>query len=427
LSLVEITEVAPGEAHEALVAHALDTPAPGQRLAFFGIDVRGWAIGRNSPAERALLRVDGVDLREGPSTGERRDVGEHHPGEWSDRSGFFLPVGALRLPREFELALRVRLEDGVEVDLATISGSRSALATGFVPSLEPVCLTALGRTGSTAVTRLLSAHPRIAAYRPFEYEPRVVTYWMDALLDLAEPAAFRRQINPSGPLRDHWWAGDGDELPRRLVDEEIQGWLGGESIAELAAFCQARIDGLYRVVAERFERPEATHFVEKLGPETGALVRELYPRARELFLVRDFRDVVASIFAYNEKRGFEGFGRARVASNVEYVSALLSESAASFVRAWRARGSGAHLIRYEDVVQQPRETLTGVLEFLGVDAEPGTVDAMVATLTEPASDVHRTTAAEDSIGRWRRDLADDVQAACREAFGEALDEFGYAP
>ena len=32
-------------------------------------------------------------------------------------------------------------------------------------------------------------------------------------------------------------------------------------------------------------------------------MRELYPGARELFLVRDFRDMIASMRAYNERKG----------------------------------------------------------------------------------------------------------------------------
>ena len=38
-------------------------------------------------------------------------------------------------------------------------------------------------------------------------------------------------------------------------------------------------------------------------------MRELYPAARELFLVRDFRDMIASMQAYNARKGFGDFGR----------------------------------------------------------------------------------------------------------------------
>ena len=48
---------------------------------------------------------------------------------------------------------------------------------------------------------------------------------------------------------------------------------------------------------------------------------ELYPDSREVFLVRDFRDMVSSILAFNAKRGARGFGRAAAETDAGYVTA----------------------------------------------------------------------------------------------------------
>jgi hypothetical protein len=365
-------------------------------------------------------------LRRVPVDGDRPDVVEEHPGPaWSRTSGFFAPLSGLRLEPEFEVDVEVEMDDGTRARLATITGRRAPLRTGLETRIQPIGLTALGRTGSTAVTRLLASHPEIAAYRPFEYEPRVVTYWIDLLEDLSEPAAFRRQITPNGPLTDNWWVGARAPFPRRVKDD-IQGWLGGDGVEVLAAFCQSRIDGFYERVAELGDQPGAGFFVEKLGPRTGTLLREIYPRSREIFLVRDFRDVLASIFAFNEKRGFQGFGRDRAESDAEYVSEWLAASVTAFLHAWRTRSAGACLIRYEGLVREPRETLERVLRHLELEATPPTVDAMLASLAAPEAEAHRTTGAEHSIGRWQRDLSDEVREACETALGPALGEFGYA-
>jgi len=426
MSLVEVTEVNVAGADDVLIAQGLDRPAAGQSGDFFGFDLRGWVLGRRCSAEEVVVAEAGGMVRRIAVEGERPDVAERFPDTaWAHGSGFFAPIGALRLAPSFELDVSVRLTDGAEAPLATLAGRRRALRTPFEPSIHPIFLTALGRTGSTAFTRLLSSHPSVAAYRPFEYEPRIVTYWLDALKDLAEPASFRRQVAPNGPLTGDWWVGAREPFPRRLMDDDVQGWLGGEGIEALAAFCQERIDTVYRRIAARFDRLGASHFVEKLGPDTGALARELYPSAREIFLVRDFRDVVASIFAFNAQRGIEGFNRAGAPSDVAYVSDWVSESADAFLRAWRARAEGAHLVRYEDLVKRPREVVAETVAYLELDAPPGTIDAMLKSLDEPASDVHRTTAPERSIGRWERDLSSDVREACRGALGEALEAFGY--
>lgn len=424
---VEIREVVLEHGGDGLIACDIDTPKPGQESVFYGFDLRGWAIGRRGPARSVTVRNGPVELRDVPVDIERPDLAQVHPDqEWSRRSGFFLPIGALRLEPEFELDLRVTLADGAHAPLGTIRGRRTRLTSSFEPRVEPIALTALGRTGSTAVTRLLASHPEVVAYRPFEYEPRVLSYWLDVLQDLSEPASFRRQVTPLGPLEGGWWLGARPPYPRRTVDEEIQSLLGAEGIDELMFFCQQRVDRFYGRVADLAGRPDATRFVEKLGPERGGLVPELYPQGREVFLVRDFRDVVASIFAFNEQRGFQGFSRAGAASDVEYVSGWISESVASFLRAWRARSSNAYLMRYEDLVRRPREALAGALEYLELDSSAASLDAMLESLDEPASEGHRTTAAADSIGRWHRDLDDDVKEACRRSLGEALEQFGYA-
>jgi hypothetical protein len=53
---------------------------------------------------------------------------------------------------------------------------------------------------------------------------------------------------------------------------------------------------------------------------------------------------------------------------------------------------------------------------------------MVASITERSeqSEGYRTSAsAEDSIGRWRRDLSPAIARAAEQAFAPALAEFGY--
>jgi hypothetical protein len=427
MTVVEIGEVMLDPGSEALIACGLDTPAPGDESSFYGFDLRGWAIGRKSRARVMIARHAAGDLRQVPIDIARPDVAEKHPElEGAHSSGFFLPVGALRLDPEFEIEFGVALEDGTRAPLGRITGRRARLATSFESSIEPIALTALGRTGSTAVIRLLASHPEIVAYRPFEYEPRVVTYWLDVVQDLSEPAAFRRQIAPQGPLDEGWWIGTQPPFPRRLVDNEIQSLLGHENIDELALFCQRRIERFYSRVADMEGHTDVTRFVEKLGPRPGALLRELYPGAREVVLVRDFRDMVASIFAFNRKRGFAGFGRNRAESDVEYVTTQVADSIEKLAEAWRTRSKSAHLLRYEDLVLRPTETVVRLLAYLDLEASPRTVEAMLGSLEAPESEVHRTvTSPEHSIGRWRQDLSAELQEVCALTFGPALREFGY--
>jgi sulfotransferase family protein len=433
VSLIEISNVAhPDEGATELWGGHIDVPGPGHQTDTYALDVIGWALGRQRGVSSVELVQGGVCLRRVAANVARDDLAERFPDVPAAHSaGFFASVGSLSLEREFELLVRVRLEEKGRAQLGTIRGRRARLSTAYEPRLRPLMITTLGRTGSTALVRLLQAHPEIAAYRPFEYEPRVATYWVGVLKGLAEPSSYRRQITPAGTIDGNWWVGDNPPVPRRIRDPEVNDWLGTGAVETLAEFCQSRIDGLYERVAAISDRPGATFFAEKFRPDSvSSLMWELYPRAREIILARDFRDMVSSIIAFNAKRGFQGFRRGSFETDADFVMDNVKNSAAALAAAWRNRSAVAHLVRYEDLLRQPDETLEALLGYLELDAAPATVEAMRETLTDraPLSEGHRTTPdPAASIGRWRNDLDSELQKACEQALGPALEAFGYEP
>jgi sulfotransferase family protein len=426
--LTEIAAIETG-AHEGLRGFGIDSPKEGDRAAAYGFDLRGWVLGRDRPATAVEVLHEGVLLRRLPLDVPRPDVAEAHPdANEAEMSGFFAPIGALTLSPSFEVRVRARLEDKTRVPLASVRGTRAELRTPFQPRIQPLAVTTLGRTGSTAVVRLLGSHPEIVAYRPFEYEPRVATYWIGVLRALAEPASYRRQITPSGPIDGSWWLGAEPPFPRPVRDPEIGAWLGGGAIEQLGAFCQSRVEELYLRAGALAGRPAPAYFVEKFRPDAvPALLSELYPGGREVVLVRDFRDMLASMFAYNAKRGMGGgFRRDRASTDADFVMERVKGSVDALAGAWRSRSHSAHLLRYEDLVLNPEETVEALLQHLGLDAAPGTIDAMLASLTTAETEGHRTIAdPKATIGRWRSDLSPELVEVCQEALGPSLRTFGY--
>jgi hypothetical protein len=211
---------------------------------------------------------------------------------------------------------------------------------------------------------------------------------------------------------------------------EVEAWSGSAYIEDLATFCQRSIDGWYRATAaaQGEDSSQLVYFSEKHFPDDyPRRLRELYPDAREIFLVRDFRDMIASMRAYNARKGFGDFGRATAVNESDWLSDL-SRGVEALRDGWRERGEPGTLVRYEDLVREPVATLTPLLATLGLDASLPTVTRLVASAAHdsPALHGHGTTATpESSIGRWRRDLPADLQAVVAELFGELLSEFGY--
>ena len=280
MSLLEVAEVTLASAAGAVVGPwarpagcRRDRPYLRFRRARMGDRAR-------ASADNVVLRHGGQVLRRVPVDGERPDVAEQFPDSRLGRHERLLHAGR-RVEPGAELRARPQRapRGGRGPGSPAISGRRSPLRTGFEPSIEPIVLTALGRTGSTAVTRLLAAHPAVAAYRPFEYEPRVVTYWIDVLRALAEPGRFRRQIAPNGPL-------DGPLVGRRArAAHRDASWTrtcraGSEATASRRSPSSARAASRCSTAGSRraSSAPAATYFVEKLGPDTGALLSGAVPR-----------------------------------------------------------------------------------------------------------------------------------------------------
>jgi hypothetical protein len=430
-ALVEILDVSQLRAPEDMLAMHLGAPVAGDESATYGIITRGWALGGRAPVVAIEFTQDGSCVSRAPLGLPRPGVAAANPGvAEAARCGFVGLVNTLRLPREFELSVAALLEGGGRARLATVRGRRAPVRSSYEPRRQPLMVTTFGRTGSQAVMRLLEHHPEILVYRSFRYEQRIASYWIDVFLSLSSPESYMRQLHPPPDVDDLlWWTGAGGPAPPlEARDPRIQTWLGTEAVGELAAVCQERIESLYERIAED-AAGEVRYFAEKCSLRIAPLVWDLYPGTRELILVRDFRDMVASVLAFNAKRGARGFGRGRARSDADYVRSL-RDWAAALDRALEQRADRAHVVRYEDLIERPADTLRDLLAYAGLDSSPATVDASIAAASEPAPELneHATTPdARASIGRWRHDLDEELKAACDDVFGDLLARFGYEP
>jgi hypothetical protein len=433
---VEVVEVStvPTDLSALLWGCNIELPVRESQTEVYAIDVEGWAVGRDSPAVAVELVNEEAIVRRVPIDIYHPALADRYPNvPNAGNSGFRATVNVLGLTPKFELSVRVVLQDENRIPIGLIKARRHSLRSDFQPKLQPIIVTTLGRTGSTWLMRLLGQHRRILTYRPFEYEPRVGAYWMQVLKTLSEPASYLQTLN-TNLSNEHWWLGS-ESHPSELAipaDPKVHQWLGRNSIEALMAFCQIRIEEFYEQVAAIQGRTEAVYFAEKYSSEgfftsIRTMIQEIYPHSREVLLVRDFRDMVCSILAYNTKQKFVAFGRENVSSDEEFVERVRLHALA-LLRNYESRSSRVYLLRYEDLVLRQAETLGSVLEYLDLDPAPSTVECMIRRASEETSRMkeHRTSPdPQQSIGRWRRDLDPSLQTVCQEAFGDILREFDY--
>ena len=434
--VVVIEDVAPADRRNRIADFSLGHPQPATSEPTYSIRFQGWVVGRGAPAVSLTINDGQGRLVDLPIVHPRDDVADLMPDyPWAGRSGFTARIGALHLPQHFQLELTALLEDGTRGLVGYVRGRRRRLPALAGQRYIPVALTTIGRSGSTWLTWLLGQHPEVLAYRTFDMEPAGLAYFAELIRALSQPTSYHSALKGQVDNAD-WWTGS-DPCHGQGWYESDPGtdrWLGTEYVEGLTSFFAARLDELVACQARAEGKPGAGMFVEKNGPTFfgQSLWLELCPGMREIFLVRDPRDVACSIFAFERKRDSEWFWgtRDKEWTEEDVIREPLGNDVDLLMHCWEQRAETGLLLRYEDLIADPHESLARVFDHFGADSSDVTVAGVVergARLEQARRDWHVTSAdANRSVGRWREELSPSLQRACNEAFAPAMEVFGYA-
>lgn len=347
------------------------------------------------------------------------------------RIGFRTYINPFALPQNFELQGVAVTEQGDKVRVFTMRGERRPIEAVGEHMISPLLITTLGRSGSSYVLGLLASHPKITVYRPFQVEARYALYWTQMFLSLTHPKSWIYPVNPFDLHDAAWILGKDTSRPsHNALYPDMLGWFNGPYVDNLFAFCTQNLQKHYMRIAQIQGKNGPRYFCEKSPPN--ALTQAalcLLPGAREIILVRDFRDVLCSIMAFNKKRGFLAFGRDQFDSDEEYVSGWLLGAAHSLLTCWENRKDDSLLLRYEDLIARPELTLTRVFEHLEIEASSRRVNQVLkaASKIQPKTQrEHKTTASpRDSLERFRKELDPKLLALSNSLLREPLEAFGY--
>jgi hypothetical protein len=431
MALVDIDDIEIGAPQLGKIrAFAIDAPRIGGRNVY-DVEFAGWALGENQPVKEVEIHQGGVVLRRAPLDQQRPDVARDYPGvPGAGTAGFRTWLSVVGLEPESDLQVRAVLEDGSRSRLGGITLRHQPVQSGFEPRLQPLMLTTMGRAGTTWTMRLLSEHPEIVVHRWHPYELRTARYWWHMLKVLSEPRDPHHSAQADHFQTNKQWIGHNPFYPEPIaVTPGLGEWMGRDYIEDLARFCQRNAEETYLRIAAGQGQSNVRYMAEKHRADNLPwLVWELYPKAKEIFLVRDFRDVYSSMLAYNRKFGRRAFGPAHIESDEEFATFLRNSTIRNLSRSWPKRQQRAHLIRYEDLITQPHQTLKGVLDYLELDASAATMSGMLdrASAENPEMKQHLTSSdVSTSLGRWKSSLTPDLQAVANSAFGDVLQQFGY--
>lgn len=273
--------------------------------------------------------------------------------------------------------------------------------------IGPLFVGGTGRSGTWALGRLLGAHPEL------------VTIHTEVRFH-AQGRAFGRLLDGSLPperyaddFLDRFYgltSGDGTPKGLQLLASR---W---EVEAALTAFRRtaqddlpAAMGALVRRLVDPYARGRRASGWVETTPGNAAVADALtavLPRAHVLHIVRDGRDVAASIAAMP-------WGPSDPLAALDRWADGLRAADEAFGRADPAR---VHVVRFEDLVIRDRErTLTALLDRLGL-TDRDRIQARFDVKLDPS---------RSHIGRWRRDAGADAEAAIdlryRAVLGELAD------
>lgn len=231
------------------------------------------------------------------------------------------------------------------------TGSHTMSAVPRFDGGEMVFLVGAPRSGTTWLQRLLASHPRVRTGQESDLfskylGPLVRTWRAQVQAELSEETASGR---------------GGVGLPCYLTEAEYLESLG-RHLADLLETVTAGL-GPEDLFLEK--TPDHAEFI--------AEIKLLLPRSRFIHLIRDPRDVVASMLDASR-----GWGKAWAPPKAELAAARWR----TLVSAARAAGEGLPAseyreVRYEQLIADPAGVLRGLAAFLDLSWDQATIEAAV--------------------------------------------------
>jgi hypothetical protein len=180
--------------------------------------------------------------------------------------------------------------------------------------------------------------------------------------------------------------------------------------------------------------------LERFRAEYDFVKQEILPRSKILYIVRDGRDVMVSLYHYVMKnsppgpKGFVDFLRSLNTFDAVRENETRIQFYVSHVRSWLGVTSRL-IVKYEDLHSQYDQCLAEIAHYLGMDAKPEIRKVRLRKYNMIQRGIRRmlprlfsTTAVlprRGGVGEWRLAFDDKAKVFFKEQAGELLCELGY--
>lgn len=272
---------------------------------------------------------------------------------------------------------------------------------------NPGFLVGEGRSGTTLLSSILNRHPDLCV-TPETHFFRLVAAYPGGNRGFAHdwPSSLQTIIEQMDPTPD--WNPSAKGLLQTLNSNAPEQFPGLKTLF-LALGGQ---------IADQRNKPL---WLEKTPPHIDQLplIRSLFPNAPVIHLVRDGRDVAASLARMHWTHGTEISYLLRWQEKVT-ISRLEVESNPHSIA-----------IRYEDLASDPEQCIKRVCEFLGLDYSPkllipdGSEENLIEVGQSHKEQVKQPIST-DNIARWRSTYSDEDHRVATVLAGSELTAWGYS-
>jgi hypothetical protein len=282
------------------------------------------------------------------------------------------------------------------------SDNRSGLTPVLVRLLE-------GRVGSTTLMQLLATSPAVALDRVYPFQNSYLSYFGRLTGQICRPRAADRSI------LDFLYKGD---------DEAVEPLPFEAGIIDPHEMSQRSLLAIWR----EFSRSVVEHSMEDVrlyaekywGNVDDVIDAGLCPIVIDL--VRDPRDVIASMRAFNERHSQRLFGRPAVSDDWEHLRRRVLGMALRLSKLRQPLPVRRMQVRYEDFVSDMAGVAGKIESLLDIELD---VDAVASN--HDLMERHMTAKSVGaSIGRWKTDLTSAEASYIDRTLGESMRKFGYA-
>lgn len=295
---------------------------------------------------------------------------------------------------------------------------------------KPIFIGGTGRSGTTFLARVMGSHPNIFGFRwetQFIVSPGGLADLISRPVDKSQIRMFidnllgrwyERTVRAGTP--QEYRAGLSSDISRPHLEQAVASFITQISDLGGPVPIQSARTFILDLVSEPLQKSSASRWCEKTPRNVlyASRLAELFPDMKLLHIIRDGRDVAASIYR-------NGFWPIASSGDLPLLppnpKPITPDNA---VKYWvnvinAARAEAAKLppdqyleVRFEELIDSPHEVLEIVCEFIQEAFSP----EMVSTHDFRAS----------AVGKWRYLLTDDEVRSMYSSAGHFLADEGYA-